>query len=252
MIPPIKNFNWDKNVSQMFGVNKGTYFPRFNIPGHNGLDIYVLPDSYGVEVLATHDGIINTLQFDDPTRKSGNGILMQGYDENGNYVQTLYWHLSRFNVQLGQQVKAGEVIGYIGNTGFVMPSPSPSCPHCGAHLHFGVSRIKIVPPGTWNTEFVKTDYGSFCDPTPFLFKEGNKLPIRFFRDLFIGREGDDVSWLQTVLKIEFPDVPFEPIGIFGNQTRIAVQRLQRKYGINPVFGYVGTKTRSYLNSKYSN
>lgn len=251
MLPPVKNFSWNKNISQLFGVNKDTYFSRFGLPGHNGIDIVIPPDSYGLEVLAAHDGRCYQINVDDPTRKSGNGIWIQGYDEKGNFVQTAYWHLSRFNIQPGTDVKAGDVIGYVGNSGFVFPEPSTSCPHCGSHLHFAVSRIKLVPPGNFDTAFIKTDYGSFCDPVPFLFKEGDKLPIRFNRDLYWGcPDGDDVSWLQTILKIEFSDIPFEPIGTFGNQTRLAVQRLQRKYGINPILGYCGIKTRTLLNTKY--
>ena len=244
---PVVNWDWGR-VTQLFGVNASLYKPRFNIPAHNGIDY---AGSYGEEVLAAHDGHVTQWNIDDPTRTSGNGIWIQGYDERGNFVQTVYWHLSKFNVRPGADVKAGDVIGYIGNTGFVFPKPSTQCPHCGAHLHFGVARIKTIPPGNFRTEHIPTDYGVYCDPTPFLFKEGDKLPVKFDRDLFWGREGDDVSFLQTILKIEFPDVPFQPIGFFGNQTRLAVQRLQARYGINPVFGYVGPKTRALLSSKYS-
>ena len=251
MVFPIKDFSWKKNITQLFGVNKDIYFPRHGTPGHNGIDILSPPDSYGAEVLAAHDGKITQISIDDPTRKNGNGLFLQGHDERGNYLQTAYWHLSRFNVWPGAEVKQGDVIGYIGNTGFVFPAPSFSCPHCGAHLHFAVSRIKILPPGIIDTELIKTDYGSFCDPVPLLFKEGDKLPVYFGRDLFLGRKGDDVSFLQTILKIEFPDLGFEPIGSFGPQTKSAVQRFQKKYGINPVFGYVGPKTRYLLNNKYS-
>lgn len=251
MIPPIKNFNWNKNIAQLFGVNRDLYFPSFGLPGHNGIDIVVPPDSYGAEVVAAHDGQVTQWNIDDPTRKNGNGLFIQGYDENNNFLQTCYWHLSRFNVNPGQLVKAGDVIGYIGNTGFVRPEPSDACPHCGSHLHFGVSRIKTIPPGTFNTEFIKTDYGSYCDPVPLMFKPGEKLPLRFYRDLFVGRSGDDVSWLQTILKIEGFAQDYEPIGYFGNKTRRDVSLLQSKYGINPIFGYCGPKTRALLNTKYS-
>jgi hypothetical protein len=250
MIPPIKNFNWTKNTAQLFGVNKELYYPNFRLPGHNGIDIVVPPDSYGVEIVATHDGRITQWNIDDPTRKNGNGLFLQGYDGD-QLVQTCYWHLSRFNINPGQEVKAGDVIGYIGNTGFVRPEPSDSCPHCGAHLHFGVTRIKTIPPGTMTTEAIKTDYGFYCDPVPFIFKAGDKLPVRFNRDLFIGREGDDVSHLQTILKIEGFAKDYEPIGYFGNKTRRDVSLLQAKYGINPVLGYCGSKTRALLNTKYS-
>ena len=64
--------------------------------------------------------------------------------------------------------------------------------------------------------------------------------------------GDDISWLQTVLKIELPhEVKFEPIAHFGAATRIAVSLLQKKHGIEPSYGLVGPKTRAYLNQTYA-
>lgn len=250
MIPPVRNFSWRLNTTQLFGVSKDVYLPRFNIPGHNGIDIIVPPNSYGQDVLAAHDGQVTVVFKDDPTRKNGNGIYLQGYDGQ-YYVDTNYWHLSEILVQSGQSVKAGDVIGKIGNTGFVIPPPSLQCPKCGSHLHFGVRKIKIKVPGS-DTQIIPTDYNGFCDPVPLLFKEGDKLPIYFRRDLFLGCSGDDVSWLQTCLKIEGLANDYEPIGFFGNKTRRDVSLLQSRYDINPIFGYVGPKTRALLNSKYSN
>jgi murein DD-endopeptidase MepM/ murein hydrolase activator NlpD len=50
--------------------------------------------------------------------------------DHGFSYETLYAHLSKFNVRKGQKVKRGEVIGYVGNTG---KSTSP-------HLHYEVRR----------------------------------------------------------------------------------------------------------------
>mgnify|MGYP001558608343 FL=1 len=241
---PIKNFSWG-SVSQMFGVNHDLYFDNFGIPGHNGID-YV--DLYGTPILAAHDGQVTLISRDDPTRKNGNGIYIQGYDRE-NYIDTAYWHLSEITVTAGQKVKAGDVIGKMGNSGFVRPLPTPDNPQAGTHLHFGVRRIKILIPGV-DTQIIPTDYKGFCDPTPFLYK-GEKLPIRFNRDLFMGLGGDDVSHLQTCLKLEGFAKDYEPIGYFGNKTRRDVSLFQTKYGINPILGYCGTKTRKLLNEKYT-
>ena len=41
-------------------------------------------------------------------------------------------------VVAGQQVKQGQVIGTVGNTGNCLPRPTPTAPLRGTHLHFEV------------------------------------------------------------------------------------------------------------------
>ena len=57
-------------------------------------------------------------------------------DEPGNYVvinhhdgfSSVYMHMSYYVVSAGEQVRAGQVIGYVGSTGLSE----------GPHLHFGI------------------------------------------------------------------------------------------------------------------
>ncbi len=86
---------------------------------HPGLDFSA---NIGTEIYATGDGIVTTAD-----------AVMQGY---GNHVvinhgfgyQTLYGHMSRIKVKIGQHVKRGELIGWVGSTGR----------STGPHVHYEV------------------------------------------------------------------------------------------------------------------
>jgi len=239
---PIKDFKWLYNTSQLFGVNQSYYRRNFNLPAHQGLDIVWRnkPNhGYGEPIIATHDGVISKLSYESKWKRNGNGIYLL---DNSNEFSTVYWHLSEILCTIGQKVKKGDVIGLAGNTGKCFPAPTKDRPYDGTHLHFAV--LDYSKQGN--------DYRGFIDPTPLLAKLGDRLPLYFSRDLYVGRSGDDVSWLQTILKLELGDnVKFEPIGYFGNQTRKAVSELQKKYGVDPTFGYCGRKTRALLMNRWS-
>jgi len=66
----------------------------------------------------------------------GNAILIN----HGWGVYSGYWHLSEFNVQVGDFVQPGDLLGIIGNTGRSL----------GPHLHFEIDIGGIpVNPETW-------------------------------------------------------------------------------------------------------
>jgi len=82
----------------------------------------------GTPVLATTDGEITRIVRE---RRSGKAIYQK--DSTGQYL-LFYCHLSRYadSLAVGQKVKKGEVIGYVGSTGHVIG---------GAHLHFSITRL---------------------------------------------------------------------------------------------------------------
>ncbi len=101
---------------------------------HNGIDI---PAPYGTPIYATADGIIGRAQ-----RLGGYGNYVE--INHGNEIQTRYGHMSRFVVHSGEQVKKGDIIGYVGSTGR----------STGNHLHYEV-RIEGSPVNP--LPFVRSD-----------------------------------------------------------------------------------------------
>jgi murein DD-endopeptidase MepM/ murein hydrolase activator NlpD len=95
---------------------------------HAGLDI---ASRYGDAIHVTADGIV-----EEAGQRAGYGRVV--VVDHGFGVTTLYGHLSAFNVQPGMRVKAGDVIGYEGDSGR----------STGPHLHYEV-RIYNTPVNPW-------------------------------------------------------------------------------------------------------
>jgi murein DD-endopeptidase MepM/ murein hydrolase activator NlpD len=84
---------------------------------HFGLD---LDGSTGDEIRAANDGRVVMVR---DCFTSGNTVLV----EHGAGLFTAYFHMSKFLVKPGQEVRRGELLGLVGKTGRVT----------GPHLHFG-------------------------------------------------------------------------------------------------------------------
>lgn len=85
---------------------------------HSGID---LAAPVGTPVFATSDGTVNTAGWG-----GGYGLLV-ALDHAGA-MQTRYGHLSQIAVAPGQQVRKGEIVGFVGSTGM----------STGPHLHYEV------------------------------------------------------------------------------------------------------------------
>lgn len=97
------------------------YGPRWG-SFHSGIDISG-GRAYGSPIVAACDGVVIKA---NSTNSWGSGWGYHVMIDHGNGYATLYAHCSTVNVRAGQQVKAGQVIARIGNTGHSF----------GAHLHF--------------------------------------------------------------------------------------------------------------------
>ncbi|HHW09981.1 MAG TPA: M23 family metallopeptidase [Firmicutes bacterium] len=113
----------------VYGRVSSRFGPRWGRM-HEGMDLAV---NTGTPVKAAAAGRVTFAGSN-----SGYGLLVKL--DHGNSVETRYAHLSRISVKVGQQIEAGQVIGYSGNTGN----------STGPHLHFEIRyKGKAVDPSLY-------------------------------------------------------------------------------------------------------
>ena len=117
-IQPVSN----KDLTRMASGFGMRIDPHYKTPAfHAGMD-FTAPT--GTPIYATGDGKV--VRADRASRGYGNHVRI---DHGYGYV-TLYAHMSKIDVKLGKEVKRGEIIGYVGNTG----------KSNGPHLHYEVRK----------------------------------------------------------------------------------------------------------------
>ena len=124
-IQPVSNKNL-KRVASGFGYRIDPLYKDSRL--HAGLD-FSAPT--GTPIYATADGEVQIAGFN--TDGYGNKVVIN----HGYGFQTLYAHMIRVIANVGQSVKRGEVIGYVGSTG----------KSTGSHLHYEVIKrgTKVDP-----------------------------------------------------------------------------------------------------------
>ena len=120
-VAPSGKMLWPTNgrLSSGFGYRTSSTTGRQRM--HNGIDIFA---PVGTPVIAADSGQVIKAEYE-----GGYGYAVLVY--HGGGVATFYAHLSGFNVTPGQHVQKGQIIGYVGTTGYTT----------GPHLHFEV-RVK--------------------------------------------------------------------------------------------------------------
>lgn len=128
-------------VNQPFGANQHIY-RHWGLPGHEGIDIAA---PHGSNIYACASGSVYSIFF-----SKAYGINVRIDHENG--YKTIYAHLQRALVSIGDRVVAGEVIGLADSTGN----------SSGSHLHLTLKK----EGATANKETIFPN--DIVDPTPFL------------------------------------------------------------------------------------
>jgi murein DD-endopeptidase MepM/ murein hydrolase activator NlpD len=116
-IMPVSNRDLKRTASG-WGIRMHPIYriPRF----HYGMD-FTAPT--GTDIFATGNGIVKEAGRD---AGYGNTIII----DHGYGYETMYGHLSRIMVKIGQTIKRGDIIGLVGSTGASV----------GPHLHYEVSK----------------------------------------------------------------------------------------------------------------
>lgn len=124
-IQPVSNKDLTR-IASGFGMR---IHPIYGIPKmHNGLD-FTAPQ--GTPIYATGDGEVTTAGVGTGT---GNHVIIN----HGYGYETVYMHMVRIKATVGQRVKRGEVIGWVGNTG------ASTGPHCHYEVHINGEPVDPV------------------------------------------------------------------------------------------------------------
>jgi murein DD-endopeptidase MepM/ murein hydrolase activator NlpD len=112
---PVSGYGND-DVTSFWAANRGG-----GKRSHEGIDIFA---PKGTPLIAITDGVITSINEEG---KGGKQVRLK--DERFN--NTIYYaHLDRFSVEEGQQLRLGDTLGFVGNTGNAETTEP--------HLHFGI------------------------------------------------------------------------------------------------------------------
>ncbi|MDO1502388.1 peptidoglycan DD-metalloendopeptidase family protein [Winogradskyella maritima] len=94
-------------ISSKYDLKRRIAHYGYRVKAHRGTDFAA---ANGTPILATANGTVTKASY---TRGNGKYVKLR---HNATY-ETQYLHMSRRNVKVGQFVKQGDVIGFVGNTG---------------------------------------------------------------------------------------------------------------------------------------
>lgn len=139
-IQPVSNKDL-KRLSSFFGYRLDPFYKVKKF--HKGVD-FSAPT--GTEIYASGDGVV--VEVKKSRRNYGNTLLI----DHGYGYETMYAHIHEFKVKKGEQVRRGQVIATVGNTG---KSTAP-------HLHYEIHK---------NGKAVNPIHYFFNDLTPAQYDE---------------------------------------------------------------------------------
>lgn len=157
--------------SRVFGAARPGDRPAECRNGHCGVDLG--GEIWGEHVHAVHDGVVDWVKRGVNPDRGGQFVRLS---HRGGTVFTQYFHLAAIprGLERGSIVKAGDVIGLVGDTGVKESGP---------HLHFAMS-IKLGKD--WPERYI--------DPEPLIALWPLRVPV----------DGSEVGLVNTVAPIGAP------------------------------------------------
>ena len=140
-IKPIREDKIKRKIQLLSGFGRRMHPIHKVMKMHKGIDFSA---NTGTDIFSTGDGKVSRVQH----KKSGYGsnvVVSHGYG-----YETLYAHMSKVDVKVGQVVQKGEVIGLVGSTG------TSTAPHLHYEVHYmnkAVNPIHFVLDGLSTEEY---------------------------------------------------------------------------------------------------
>lgn len=130
----------DGYITSSYGMRLHPIYKRWNL--HDGTDFGA---ACGTPVYAAAKGTVLATYFNEGY---GNRVILDNGWRHGVGLGTAYNHLSDWAVETGDKVRRGDVVGYVGNTGY----------STGCHLHFMVfENGATVNPMAWLGQALAAD-----------------------------------------------------------------------------------------------
>lgn len=120
------------SVTSPFGYREHPIYHYWGL--HDGTDFGV---GCGTPLRAVADGTVMQAYW---SSVYGNRLYLNVGRANGTFLTAVYNHATRYTVGVGEHVRRGEIVGYVGSTGW----------STGCHLHFTVlANGTAVDPMNW-------------------------------------------------------------------------------------------------------
>jgi murein DD-endopeptidase MepM/ murein hydrolase activator NlpD len=164
-----------KEIEKLLDIRIQMWASRPAIQPINNQQLRFLHTTFGLrehpllKIFREHKGLDFTAEEGTPVYATGDGKVAQAYYsdsygkviflEHGFEYETRYAHLSEWVVTEGQNVKRGEIIGYVGDTGT----------SAGSHLHYEVlfKGVHVNPINFFQRDLSNKEYEK-------LIEEGSK------------------------------------------------------------------------------
>jgi murein DD-endopeptidase MepM/ murein hydrolase activator NlpD len=161
-------------VSQKFGENANASYAQDGLKGHTSYDFAV---PWGTPIRACVDGPVYSVMHKNDPDPSQYRAVFQLVQLGDICCEVSYGHMNDIYVEPGQTVKAGDVIGTVGNTGpvhhngiAVTKAERLAGSHAGAHLHGPqvrpTRRVKVTARG----QLLSDGFGVLQDADGYYFE----------------------------------------------------------------------------------